>query len=326
VSVLVVGGAGFIGSHMLKLLAKEGFDALVVDNLATGHLSSVKYGRFVELDLTDRSEIKNLFRQNTIEAVMHFASSIEVAESVRNPRKYYENNLVNSFNLIDAVVESDVSNFLFSSSASVYLADVNRPLIEADPIVPSSPYGRTKRVVEEMLEDYRNAYGLGYCSLRYFNAGGADLDGELGELHIPESHLIPLCLFAAHGKGPSLIVNGHTYSTIDGTCVRDYVHVQDICIAHLEVLKAMLENRPYSRTYNIGTGVGSSILQVIRAVESVTGLSVPFSFGSARKGDPPYLVASSDKISAEIGWSPEYSSLECIVRSAHNFFLKNGVY
>ena len=311
-NILVVGGAGYIGSHMVKMLAQNGHKVTVIDNLSTGHRDSVIRADLIELDMGDTQAIHSFLNENTVDAVMHFASYIEVGESIQNPRKYFYNNFTNTLKLLDALVENDIQRFIFSSSAAIYGKPQYTPIDEQHPKEPMNPYGRGKWMVEQVLEDYYNAYGLKSCSLRYFNASGADPEGELGERHNPETHLIPLILQVASGRKDAINIFGNDYDTQDGTCIRDYVHVNDICAAHM----LAIDQLDGCKAYNLGTSNGFSVREVIAAVERVTGKSIKTIQSDRRPGDPAVLVADSSLATQELGWVPKYPELDVIVEHA----------
>jgi UDP-glucose 4-epimerase len=313
--VLVLGGAGYIGSHMVKHLACAGHEVLVVDSLAQGHRDAVRYGEFIQGDIGDASLLDRIFAGRAVDAVMHFAGLIQVGESVERPAEYYANNVAKCQVLLDAMRRHGVGQIVFSSSAAVYGEPQSSPIDEDHPRNPINPYGRCKWIVERMLEDYGRAYGLRSISLRYFNAAGADPEGELGERHEPETHLIPLVLQAASGRRDSVTVNGCDYPTADGTCVRDYIHVSDLCEAHSLALSALLAGTP-GGTYNLGTGTGYSVRQVIDAAIRVTGRRFKVADGPRRPGDPAVLVASCDRIRRELGWVPRHGELDTIIAHA----------
>ena len=321
--VLVVGGAGYIGSHMVKRLLQEGEEVIVLDNLSSGYREAVGDAMLIEGSAGDRKVLRELFGTYKIDLVMHFASFIEVGESVRSPAKYYRNNVASTLELLHAMTAVGVNRFVFSSSAAVYGAAEPEPITEEHRCAPLNPYGRTKWMVEQVLQDYDVAYGLKAMSLRYFNAAGADPDGELGERHDPESHLIPLVLQAASGRRESIKVFGRDYPTPDGTCIRDYVHVCDLCEAHLLAMRNLLEGGE-SRTYNLGNGNGFSVSEVIAAARRVTGAGIKVEDAERRPGDPPMLVADSSKIRRELGWKPQYAGLETIISHAWAWEGKQG--
>ncbi len=313
--VLVVGGAGYIGSHMLKRLSQAGCELATLDNLSGGFAEAVCAGEFVQGDLADRSLLQALMQRGRFDAVMHFASFIQVGESVAQPARYYQNNLVNTLQLLDAMRANGVNRFIFSSTAATFGEPRYVPIDEAHPQQPINPYGRSKRMVEQVLEDYDRAYGLKSVCLRYFNAAGADPDGELGERHEPETHLIPLVLQAASGRRPHVTVYGRDYDTPDGTCIRDYIHVSDLCEAHWLALQSLLGDGP-SQAYNLGNGQGFSVQQVIDAAERLTGARIRVLEGPRRAGDPARLVADARLARQRLGWRPRLSELDTIVHSA----------
>jgi len=318
--LLVVGGAGYIGSHMVKMLVNLGHDVIILDNLSTGFRELAKYGELVVGDLADESLLEGLFSKYQFDGVMHFAAASLVGESMVNPAKYYRNNVSNTINLLDAMVKHNVKSFVFSSSAAVY-GEPNSDLIDESHIKdPINPYGSTKLMIERILQDYASAYGLNSISLRYFNACGADPEGELGECHDPETHLIPLILQAASGRRKSITVFGRDYATDDGTCVRDYIHINDLCTAHALALDKLTDsNDAGALSYNLGNSSGFSVQQVIDVVQSVVSKdkhSVIVVDGERRAGDPATLVANAAKAKFELGWQPEYDDLEVIVGHA----------
>lgn len=316
--ILVAGGAGYIGSHTVKELLKEGFDVLIYDNFSSGRRELLTDGDVVEGDLEDKKALIDVFEQNDIGAVLHFASLIQVGESFTNPQKYYKHNLITSLNLLEAMLKNSVDRFLFSSSAAVYGIPEKIPITESHPLNPANPYGMTKMIVEKILEDYNKAYGLNFISLRYFNAAGADPDGLLGEMHDPETHLIPNILLTLLGKKDHLDVYGSDFNTPDGTAVRDYIHVSDLARAHVLALKRLFEHKE-SHFINLGVNKGYSVLEVIRNTEKVTGKAVNFSMKPRRKGDVPVLLASNDRAKKILGWELEYSDIETIIRTAWNW-------
>jgi UDP-glucose 4-epimerase len=313
--ILIAGGAGYIGSHMVKMLLDRGHEPTVVDDLSTGYRDAVLGGRIVEADFADRTALDALFASTHFDAVMHFASFIQVGESVKHPGKYYRNNFANTLNLLEAMVAADVSRFVFSSTAAIFGEPQYVPIDEAHPKQPINPYGRSKLMVEQALKDYGRAHGLQSVSLRYFNAAGADPSGLLGERHEPETHLIPLVLQAASGRRDSISVFGTDYDTPDGTCIRDYIHVTDLCDVHLLALEWMAKTRS-SGAFNLGNGQGFSVREVIRAAESVSGRRVRVVEGPRRAGDPARLVADSRRARAELEWVPRYADLKTIVAHA----------
>lgn len=312
---LVVGGAGYIGSHMVKQLLRSGHEVVTLDDLSTGYRDAVLGGGFILGSIADRALLDRVFAEHRFDAVFHFASFIQVGESVTHPAKYYANNLANSLNLLDAMVRHEINHLVFSSSAAIFGEPRNIRIDEDHPVAPINPYGATKAMVEQILRDYDRAYGLKSVSLRYFNACGADPEGELGERHDPETHLIPLALQAVSGRRESLTIYGRDYDTPDGTCIRDYVHVCDLCDAHLLALE-YLQDGAASNAFNLGNGDGFSVQQVIDTVSIVTGKKVPVIDGPRRPGDPARLVADSGKANKTLGWKPRYSDLDVIVSHA----------
>jgi UDP-arabinose 4-epimerase len=317
--ILVAGGAGYIGSHTAKLLSRKGMTPIVYDNLATGHQSSVRWGPFVRGDILDTNHLTQTLAQEKPDAVIHFAASAYVGESVDDPAKYYRNNVAGTLSLLQACRGAGVDKVIFSSSCATYGVPAVLPIKEDTPQQPINPYGRTKLLAEHMLSDYAAAYGLRYVALRYFNASGADPDGELGEWHDPETHLIPRALQAAGGRIPHLPVFGDDYETADGTCVRDYVHVSDLAHAHVLALHHLLGGGE-NMAINLGTGAGSSVREIVEAIARVTGRKVPIALHPRRAGDPPSLCADSTLARTVLGFSPEYSDLDTIIRTAAPFF------
>lgn len=320
--ILVAGGAGYIGSHMVKRLLAANFEVVIVDDLSTGYRDTITGGTFVQGDIADRSLLDNLFKTHSIDAVMHFASFIQVGESVKKPDIYYRNNLSATLNLLDAMVAANVRHFIFSSTAAIFGEPTYVPIDEAHPKQPINPYGRSKWMVEQVLEDYDRAFGTKSVCLRYFNAAGADPDCELGERHEPETHLIPLLLQVASGRRKSISVFGNDYPTPDGTCIRDYIHVADLCDAHLLALEH-LKRHDRSDRFNLGNGNGYSINEVIAAVEAVTGKPIPREVQARRDGDPPRLIADATRAKKELGWSPRFGDLSAIIEHAWQWEIKH---
>ena len=313
--VLVVGGAGYIGSHMVKILDRAGLAVTTLDNLSNGHRDAVVGGRFIEGDLADTRLLDQVFADGSFDGVMHFASFIQVGESVQKPADYYRNNVVNTLNLLDAMRVHGVKAFIFSSTAAIFGEPQYLPIDEAHPKQPINPYGRSKWMVEQILADYDTAYGLKSISLRYFNAAGADPEGLLGERHEPESHLIPLVLQAAAGRRAYIAVFGDDYETPDGTCIRDYIHVNDLCEVHLLALEKLWSGA-VSAAYNLGNGKGFSVREVIDTAIKVSGRAIPVQVSERRVGDPARLVADSTRARRELGWRPRYADLAIIVEHA----------
>jgi len=322
--VLVAGGAGYIGSHMLKALHITGYETVTLDNLSTGFRDSVHYGDFVHGDLADSDLLRKLFSEEKFDGVFHFASSSQVGESVYNPREYYRNNVINTVNLLDAMLDADVDKFIFSSSAAVYGKPVYIPIDEKHPTQPISPYGKSKLMVETILSDYYKAYNLRSVCLRYFNAAGADSAGELGELHEPETHLIPLILQAASGRREDITIYGLDCGTPDGTCVRDYVHVEDLCAAHLLAWNHLLSGG-MPEVFNLGSGQGFSVKEVVDVARRVSKQLFTVREGLRREGDPDVLVATAEKVRMDLGWSPLRSDLELIVTDAWSWEKKQAL-
>jgi UDP-glucose-4-epimerase GalE len=312
--VLVTGGAGYIGSHAAKALHQAGYRVVVYDNLVAGHRAAVKYGPLVEGDITDVGALRAALRQHEVFAVMHFAAFLDVGESVRDPLRYYRNNVVGALSVLEAMVAESVVHFVFSSTCATYGEPIETPITETHPQKPINAYGETKLAVEKALPHLERAYGMRWVALRYFNASGADPDGEIGEDHSPEIHLIPRAIQAATG-GPGLTVFGDDYPTPDGTCLRDYIHVSDLGTAHVAALEAIAETGK-SDAYNLGTGHPHSVREVIDTVQRVTGHTVPWTLGPRRPGDPAVLYAAAHKAQSELHWTPRYADLETIVRTA----------
>jgi UDP-arabinose 4-epimerase len=313
--VLVTGGAGYIGSHACKALAAAGYHPVCFDNLVYGHESAVRWGPLVHGDILDRSALDAAIETYMPIAVMHFAAYAYVGESVENPGKYYRNNVVGTLNLLDAMRDHNVSNLIFSSTCATYGLPQTGVIAETHPQNPVNPYGASKLMIERMLADFDVAHGLRSISLRYFNAAGADPDGEGGEAHDPETHLIPLTLDVASGKRSQVTIFGDDYDTPDGTCVRDYIHVTDLARAHVLALQA-LQSGADSAAYNLGNGRGFSVREVISAVENVTGRKIAVRLGPRRAGDPPMLVSDARRVCAALGWVPQFPALEAMVETA----------
>jgi UDP-glucose 4-epimerase len=311
----VTGGAGYIGSHCCKALSQKGLHPVTIDNLVYGHRNFVRWGEFFQGDVGNPADLKKLFDRHRIDAVMHFAAFAYVGESVEQPIRYYENNLRNTIELLHAVVENGIQYLVFSSTCATYGNPEKIPIDEKHPQNPINPYGKTKRMIEEILEDYGAAYGLKYTSLRYFNAAGADPEGEIGEDHDPETHLIPLVLDVAAARRASIKVFGTDYGTPDGTCIRDYIHVTDLADAHILALQRLMDGAQ-SSYYNLGTGRGFSVLEVIERARQITGKNIVAETTDRRPGDPPVLIASNEKAVAELGWNPVYGELDDIIGSA----------
>ncbi|MDR2733135.1 MAG: UDP-glucose 4-epimerase GalE [Spirochaetota bacterium] len=320
--VLIVGGAGYIGSHVTKSLAKAGVPTLVFDNLSYGHREFVRWSDDLLLaDLLDREALRLVFLRYRIRAVMHFAGFINVGESVTDPEKYYRNNIIGTLNLLEAMREAGTWVIVFSSTCATYGEPLEVPIPETHPQNPINSYGVSKLVVEKALADYGSAYGLAWCALRYFNAAGADPDAEIGEWHIPETHLIPLILDAALGRRPDIAVFGTDYPTKDGTCIRDYIHVNDLAQAHVLAL-SYLDAGGVPRAFNLGNGCGHSVLEVIEAAKKVSGREIAVKYGGRRAGDPPALVGTADLARSVLGWKPKHSDIMDILATAWNWHRK----
>jgi UDP-glucose-4-epimerase GalE len=313
-SVLVTGGAGYIGSHAVKALLARGEDVVVYDNFSAGHRAATGRAHVVEADIQDTATLVSALRTHRVDAVMHFAAILSVGDSVKDPVGYYRNNVTGALSVLDAMVQAGVPRLVFSSTCAIFGIPDETPIHEDLPHRPINSYGETKLAIERALPHYERAYGLGFVALRYFNAAGADPAGELGEDHAPEIHVIPRAIDAAYGRD-TFQVFGEDYPTPDGTCLRDYVHVTDLAAAHLLALDA-LRRGAKSTVYNLGNGRPSSVRDVVRAVEQVTGRRVAVTAGPRRPGDPPALFAASERARRELGWRPEYEDLQVIVETA----------
>ena len=314
-NILVVGGAGYIGSHMVLTLQKAGYDVVVLDDFSSGHEHPDVSVKTIRGNLGDPALLDQLFKQYRFDAVMHFAAFIQVGESVQDPAKYYQNNVCNSLILLEKMKKYRINHFIFSSTAAVFGEPQYVPIDEHHPKNPVNPYGRSKWMLEQILQDYDVAYGLKSICLRYFNACGADPQGRTGECHEPETHLVPLILQAASGKRDSIKVFGRDYDTPDGTCIRDYIHVSDLCNAHLLALEKLLQGAD-SAQYNLGNGAGFSVQQVIDVVKQVTQREIKVIDAPRREGDPARLIADSQKAKKELGWKPQYADLKSIIQHA----------
>lgn len=314
-TILVTGGAGYIGSHTVKYLLHNNYNVVVVDNLVYGHKEAVLTPNFEQIDLADKPALDMVFKKYKIDAVIHFAAYTYVGESATQPQKYYWNNVANTLNLLDAMLENGVKNIVFSSTCATYGNPQYTPIDEKHPQSPINVYGRTKLMMEQIMADYEAAYGLKYAALRYFNASGADAQGELGESHDPETHLIPLVLQAIKGERSNITVFGTDYDTPDGTCIRDYIHVEDLASAHMLALEKLL-NGSDSLQINLGTGIGNSVREIITAAEAVTGQKVPVVYGERRIGDPAILYAANEKAKKVLNWNPKYTDIKEIIKTA----------
>jgi len=315
--ILVTGGAGYIGSHAVRLFLARGHDVWVYDNLSMGHRAAVPAERLIVGDLAETQRLDQTLVEQRIEAVVHFAACADVSESVAQPAKYYQNNLVNTLNLLETMRRLGIGRLVFSSTCATYGLPEKVPITEDEKQKPINPYGNTKLAIERALADYAAAYNWGFAVLRYFNAAGASPDGDIGEDHEPETHLVPLVLQAALGQRPAVTVFGSDYPTPDGTCIRDYIHVDDLAEAHLLALENLSPGKQLR--YNLGTGRGYSVREVIRLAEEVTDKRVPVKQGPRRPGDPPALVAAAEKVQRELGWKPRYTDLRSILETAWNW-------
>lgn len=320
-NVLIVGGAGYIGSHMSAFLAGTDYTPVVLDDLSTGHRDAVMNVEFIEGSMADFALLDDIFSTRSFLAVMHFASFIQVGESVKSPEKYYQNNVTNTLNLLKAMLKHKINKFIFSSTAAVYGEPQYTPIDENHLIKPINPYGCSKSMVEQMLADLMHAHGFQYAVLRYFNAAGADPSGKLCERHMPETHLIPLILQVASKQSEAITVNGQDYPTADGTCIRDYIHVTDLCDAHFKAL-SWLNQGEKCGIYNLGTGQGYSVKQVIEAAREITGAKIPVIYGPRRMGDPAILVADAKRAMQDLKWMPHYSDLKTIIQHAWKCYVK----
>jgi len=323
--ILITGGAGYIGSHINKQLNKQGYDTIVIDNLVYGHKEAVKWGAFIEGDLSNLELLNNVFSENKIDTVFHMAAFAYVGESVLHPAKYYRNNVVCSVNLLDTMLKHNVKKIVFSSTCATYGAPSKVPITEDMPQNPINPYGASKLMIERILKDYETAYGIRHAALRYFNAAGADPDCEIGESHTPETHLIPLILAAAAGDNPCIEVYGADYQTHDGSCIRDYIHVTDLADAHVRAMDYINANE-ISLQVNLGNAKGYSVIEVIDAAKSVTGHDFHVKFKPRREGDPPELVGSRDKAMGLLGWKPQYDKIHETIKHAWSWYKKPGRY
>ncbi len=320
-AILVTGGAGYIGSHTCKALHRAGFDPITYDNLSRGNPEAVQWGALEVGDLTDKLRLREIFARYQPAAVIHFAALAYVGESNLNPALYYHNNVGGTAALLQAMGECGLDKIVFSSSCAVYGAPADIPIAEKTPKVPINPYGATKMICEQMLQECALAFPLSYIALRYFNAAGADPDGDIGECHVPETHVIPLLLDAAVGEGKAFTIFGDDYPTADGTCVRDYIHVSDLADAHVQALHRLLHDAE-STAFNLGTGRGWSIRELIAAVRQITGRDVAVEVGARRPGDPPVLVADATRARHELGWQPRF--LDVITQVTHAWGWRQG--
>lgn len=317
--ILVAGGAGYIGSHTNKLLQRAGYETVVLDNLSRGHRELVKRGEFVQGDLGDTGHIRRCFEEYPITAVMHFSAFADVGESVTDPANYYRNNVVNTINLLDAMREYSVKYFIFSSTCATYGVPERMPITEDHPQKPVNPYGRSKLMIEKILQDYEKAYGIKHVNLRYFNAAGADPEGEIGEWHEPETHLIPLAIYAALRCVDYLKIFGTDYPTKDGTCIRDYIHVCDLADAHIKALE-YLRSSNKGDSFNLGNGDGYSVKEIIDIVKKISGKDFRVVKADRREGDPPVLISSHKKAEKILKWLPRYNAIDTIIETAWSWY------
>lgn len=320
--ILIVGGAGYIGSHVNKLLNKSGFKTVVFDNLVRGNREFVKWGEFVLGDLADRNQIRLCFKKYPIEAVMHFSAFAYVGESVIDPARYYLNNVSNTLNLLEVMKEFNIRYFIFSSTCATYGIPEEIPIAENHTQKPVNPYGKSKLMIEEILEDYDQAYGMRHIKLRYFNAAGADPEGEIGERHDPETHLIPLAIYSALGITEHVKIFGTDYPTKDGTCIRDYIHVNDLSDAHIKALEYVMDNNT-SNSFNLGNGIGYSVREIIHAVKRISKKDFKVIESERREGDPPVLISNYNKAIEILGWRPQHVDIDTIVETAYRWHSKN---
>jgi UDP-arabinose 4-epimerase len=321
-NILVTGGAGYIGSHTCKALKQAGYQPITFDNMVYGHEWAVKWGSLIKGDILDGEMLDTVFKKYEPQAVLHFAAFAYVGESVADPEKYYRNNVMGTLSLLSAMRRAKCKNIVFSSTCATYGVPNELPLREDHPQKPINPYGWTKLMMEQTLSDFDTAYGVRYAALRYFNAAGADPDCEIGEEHDPETHLIPLVIQATQGRRGHVEIFGTDYDTPDGTCIRDYIHVADLAVAHIQALE-YLQSKDQSLVVNLGTGNGQTVREVIRAVEKVSGKVTPVKEGPRRPGDPPGLYAYADKAYKLLGWKPQYGDIETIVGTAWKWHEKN---
>ncbi len=312
-NILVMGGAGYIGSHTVKHLMTQGYGCIVADNLSYGHREAVLTPYFELADLLDKNSLNKVFDKYQIDAVVHFAAFTYVGESVENPQKYFENNVIGTLNLLEVMLSHEVKKIVFSSTCATYGNPQYMPLDEKHPQAPINAYGRTKFFIEQIFNDYERAYGLKHIALRYFNAAGCSKDGEIGESHDPETHLIPLVLKAIKGERSCIKIFGTDYDTPDGTCIRDYIHVEDLAEAHRLALEKLDD---FSGCINLGTGIGTSVKEIIMAAEKVTGKKCPLEYGERRAGDPAKLFAANDMARQILGWQPKYTRIEDIIATS----------
>tara|TARA_Y100001980_G_C14553668_1_gene339235 strand:- start:2989 stop:3990 length:1002 start_codon:yes stop_codon:yes gene_type:complete len=324
-NILVTGGAGYIGSHTCKKLVENGYFPIIYDNFSTGNKWAVKWGYLEEGDILDLEKLINIIRKHKPSVVIHLAAKAYIGESINYPEKYFRNNVVGSINLLEAMKKTNTTKIVFSSSCATYGIPKDLPILESEDQVPISPYGTSKHVIEQIINSYSQSDNLNFINLRYFNAAGADLDCEIGEFHDPEPHLIP-SIFEALLKNKEFVINGSDYRTYDGTCIRDFIHVEDLANAHVKSIDNLLKSRK-NFSFNLGTGRGYSILEVIKEVEKITNRTLKIKISERRVGDPPKLFASGRLAKKELGWDPSHSDLNEILKTAWNWYLKiNSTY
>ena len=319
-NILITGGAGYIGSHVVKLLGEKGYNILTIDNLSNGHKEAILYGNLIITNIGNKKIIKQVLNEFKPDIVIHFAAFIEVGLSVKNPLAFYKNNVLETLNFLEVLMENNVNKIIFSSTAAVYGNPEKIPIPENHKITPINPYGKTKATVENILEDFSKSYNLKYVSLRYFNASGADPTGKIGESHNPETHLIPLILKTAKGERDAINIYGTDYPTYDGTCIRDYIHVNDLAEAHILAMEYLLEGGK-SDIFNCGYGHGYSVKEVIDTSKKITGKDFKVIEDKRREGDPPILIADSNKLKSKLNWKPKFDDLEFIIKTAWNWEL-----
>jgi len=319
-NILITGGAGYIGSHMCKELVLNKYNPVIIDNFIDGHEKEIKYGTFIYCSIENKTLLQKIFSEYKIDAVLHFAGLICVKDSTINPIKYYNNNVNGTINLLESMINNNINKFVFSSSCAIYGNPIELPIVETHPKNPISPYGRTKLIIEQILEDFKQAYGLKYTSLRYFNVSGADIDIELGEDHFPETHLIPLAIEAAFDNNKTINIFGNDYNTKDGTCVRDYIHVNDLVKAHILAMEKLLDGDNGDK-YNLGNGNGYSVKEIIEVIQNITNKKVKSKIINRRSCDSEILISSNKKAFKEFGWLPKYD-LDTIIGTSVEWYKK----
>jgi len=319
--ILIAGGAGYVGSHTIIKLLSEGYQPIVVDNLSTGHEKAILGGTFYSCDIANTKEMQKILSRHKIEAVMHFSANCYVGESVVNPHKYFKNNVSNTIALLDVMIEAGIKKFILSSTAATYGNPTQVPIDETHPQVPCNPYGLSKLMIEQIVNNYEKPYGIKHIYLRYFNAAGSDPEGRIGEDHYPETHIIPLLIQTAMGMKKQFTIFGTDYETKDGTCIRDYIHVMDVADAHIKALR-YLDDQRQSNEFNLGTSVGYSVKEIIKKVEDVTGKTIPVEYAERREGDPAILISSAKKAKEILEWHPRYN-IDNMIQTAWKWFQQN---